>query len=93
MSCGEDQQLAIWAPAKAFCSGVGRGFDSLMVWPSSRVGGGDGIWWIRFLDLVPILCLFEYACLSIRFAFLPSPVFGLMRIVWARSLSLRSRPD
>ncbi|CAL9242900.1 unnamed protein product [Arabidopsis halleri] len=46
----------IWAPAKAFCGGVGRVFFSLMVLPSFLVEGGDGIWWIRVCGLV--FCLF-----------------------------------
>ncbi|CAH8265993.1 unnamed protein product [Arabidopsis lyrata] len=45
------------------------------------------------LVLLPILCPSALACRSIRFVLLPFPVFDLMRIVWARSLSLRSRPD
>ncbi|KAG7536303.1 hypothetical protein ISN44_As13g002600 [Arabidopsis suecica] len=45
------------------------------------------------LVLLPIICPSALACRSIRFVLLPFPVFGLMRIVWARSLSLRSRPD
>ncbi|CAH8263481.1 unnamed protein product [Arabidopsis lyrata] len=56
--CLSPLSVQIWAPAKAFCSGVGRGFDSLMVWPSSRVGGGDGIWWIRVCGLFLPLCAF-----------------------------------